>query len=164
MEETLDLNESLNLQNQLNRLKKENAKLKADLYQYELLFNGTLDAIFILDKQMNIIKANDAACKILQSQKKNLLNRSALDFLHAVPPDELNQNIHRFLERGYAKKEVAIRLDNGSVKYIEFTASKGIGEDCFFVVMRDISSKKILERERTINEKLFKDLFHRAVE
>lgn len=30
--------------------------------------------------------------------------------------------------------------------------------------MRDISSKKILERERTINEKLFKDLFHRAVE
>lgn len=45
MEETLDLNESLNLQNQLNRLKKENAKLKADLYQYELLFNGTLDAI-----------------------------------------------------------------------------------------------------------------------
>lgn len=164
MEETLDLNESLNLQNQLNRLKKENAKLKADLYQYELLFNGTLDAIFILDKQMTIIQANDAACKILQSQKKNLLNRSALDFLHAVPPDELNQNIHRFLERGYAKKEVAIRLDNGSVKYIEFTASKGIGEDCFFVVMRDISSKKILERERTINEKLFKDLFHRAVE
>ncbi|OMI25528.1 PAS domain-containing sensor histidine kinase, partial [Bacillus swezeyi] len=80
------------------------------------------------------------------------------------PPDEVNQNIHRFLERGYTKKEVAIRLDNGSVKYIEFTASKGIGEDCFFVVMRDISSKKILERERTINEKLFKDLFHRAVE
>ncbi len=70
MEETLDLNESLNLQNQLNRLKKENAKLKADLYQYELLFNGTLDAIFILDKQMNIIQANDAACKILQSQKR----------------------------------------------------------------------------------------------
>lgn len=164
MEETLDLNESLNLQNQLNRLKKENAKLKADLYQYELLFNGTLDAIFILDKQMNIIQANDAACKILQSQKKNLLDRSALDFLHAVPPDELNQSIQRFLERGYAKKEVAIRLDNGSVKYIEFTASKGIGEDCYFVVMRDISSKKILERERTINEKLFKDLFHRAVE
>ncbi|MDI5791424.1 hypothetical protein PO124_32765 [Bacillus licheniformis] len=34
-----------------------------------------------------------------------MLNRSALDFLHAVPPDELNQNIHRFLERGYAKKK-----------------------------------------------------------
>lgn len=93
-----------------------------------------------------------------------MLSRSALDFLHAVPPEELHQNVHRFLERGYAKKEAAIRLDNGSVKYIEFTANKGIKEDCFFVVMRDISSKKILERERSINEKLFKDLFHRAVE
>ncbi|MFT0802311.1 PAS domain S-box protein [Bacillus swezeyi] len=164
MEETLDLKESLNLQNQLQQLRKENEKLKADLHRYELMFNGTLDAIFILDQQMKIVQANDAACNILQSHKKNLLNRSALDFLHAVPPDEVNQNIHRFLERGYTKKEVAIRLDNGSVKYIEFTASKGIGEDCFFVVMRDISSKKILERERTINEKLFKDLFHRAVE
>ncbi|MED1738999.1 PAS domain S-box protein [Bacillus swezeyi] len=164
MEETLDLKESLNLQNQLKQLRKENEKLKADLHQYELMFNGTLDAIFILDQQMKIVQANDAACNILQSHKKNLLNRSALDFLHAIPPDEVNQNIHRFLERGYTKKEVAIRLDNGSVKYIEFTASKGIGEDCFFVVMRDISSKKILERERTINEKLFKDLFHRAVE
>ncbi|GIN66194.1 PAS domain S-box protein [Bacillus sonorensis] len=164
MAETLDLKESLHLQNQLKKLKKENEKLKADLYQYELMFNGTLDAIFILDQQMNIVQANDAACNILQSKKKNVLNRSALDFLHAVPPEELHQNVHRFLERGYAKKEAAIRLDNGSVKYIEFTANKGIKEDCFFVVMRDISSKKILERERSINEKLFKDLFHRAVE
>ena len=164
MADTLDLNESLYLQNQLKKLKLENEKLKADLYQYELLFNGTLDAIFILDQRMNIVQANDAACKILQSQKKNVLNRSALDFLHAVPPEELEQNVERFLERGYTKKEAAIRLDNGSVKYIEFTANKGIRDDCFFVVMRDISSKKILERERTINEKLFKDLFHRAVE
>ncbi|MGR3206224.1 PAS domain S-box protein [Bacillus glycinifermentans] len=164
MADTLDLNESLYLQNQLKKLKRENEKLKADLYQYELLFNGTLDAIFILDQRMNIVQANDAACKILQSQKKNVLNRSALDFLHAVPPEELEQNVERFLERGYTKKEAAIRLDNGSVKYIEFTANKGIRDDCFFVVMRDISSKKILERERTINEKLFKDLFHRAVE
>ncbi|OMI24487.1 hypothetical protein BTA30_22320, partial [Bacillus swezeyi] len=83
MEETLDLKESLNLQNQLKQLRKENKKLKADLHQYELMFNGTLDAIFILDQQMKIVQANDAACNILQSHKKNLLNRSALDFLHA---------------------------------------------------------------------------------
>lgn len=70
MAETLDLKESLHLQNQLKKLKKENEKLKADLYQYELMFNGTLDAIFILDQQMNIVQANDAACNILQSKKE----------------------------------------------------------------------------------------------
>ncbi|MFE4512258.1 sporulation two-component system sensor histidine kinase KinE, partial [Bacillus subtilis] len=49
-------------------------------------------------------------------------------------------------------------------KYIEFLAKRGIGEDFFFVVMRDISSKKILEREFSMNEQLFKDLFDRAVD
>ena len=34
----------------------------------------------------------------------------------------------------------------------------------YIVVMRDISSKKILERERSMNEQLFKDLFDRAID
>ncbi|NPC92313.1 PAS domain S-box protein [Bacillus sp. WMMC1349] len=164
MTETLDLKKSLNLQNQLKSLKDENDTLKTELHYYELMFNGTLDAIFILDEQMNIMRANNAACNILQCEKTELLNRSAIAFLHAVSPEELTRNIRCFLERGYLKREVAIRLDNGSVKYVEFTANKGVGENCIFVVMRDISSNKILERERTMNEKLFKDLFHRAVE
>ncbi|MDA7026211.1 PAS domain S-box protein [Bacillus sp. CLL-7-23] len=164
MTETLDLKKSLNLQNQLKRLKDENDTLKTELHYYEQMFNGTLDAIFILDEQMNIVRANNAACNILQCEKTELLNRSAIAFLHAVSPEELTRNIRCFLECGYLKREVAIRLDNGSIKYVEFTANKGLGENCIFVVMRDISSKKILERERTMNEKLFKDLFHRAVE
>lgn len=64
----------------------------------------------------------------------------------------------------YVKREISIQLENGETKYIEFVAEHDTMNQQYIVVMRDISSKKILERERSMNEQLFKDLFDRAID
>ncbi|KXZ12739.1 PAS domain S-box protein [Bacillus nakamurai] len=164
MAETLDLQTKESLQEQLKRLKEENDRLKNDLSRYHIIMNNTLDGIFICHKEMKIVQANEAAARMMQIEADGLLNRSVLDFLYSIPQEELNAAVKKFLEKGFLWKEVPIKLDSGATKYIEFLARDGIGEDYFFVVMRDISSKKILEREFSMNEQLFKDLFDRAVD
>ncbi|PSA92046.1 PAS domain-containing sensor histidine kinase [Bacillus atrophaeus] len=164
MAETLDLETSLQLQNQLKQLQEENDRLKKELNQHQVIVNNTLDAIFICNKEMKIVQANEAAARMLQVKPEELKARSVLDFLFAIPEEELVIAIKKFFNKGSLWKEVPIRLDSGATKYIEFLAKKESGEDSFFVVMRDISSKKILEREFSMNEQLFKDLFDRAVD
>ncbi|MCY8424482.1 sporulation two-component system sensor histidine kinase KinE [Bacillus vallismortis] len=162
--ETLDAQTNSELREELKRLKEENARLKKELNQHQVIVNNTLDAIFICDNELRIVQANEATERMLQVDSEDLKNRSVLDFLFSIPKDELNLAVKKFFKKGFLWKEVPVRLDGGTIKYIEFLAKRGIGEDFFFVVMRDISSKKILEREFSMNEQLFKDLFDRAVD
>lgn len=162
--ETLGIQTNSELREELNRLKEENARLKKELNQHQVIVNNTLDAIFICDNEMRIVQANEATERMLQVDSEDLKKRSVLDFLFSIPKDELNLSVKKFFKKGFLWKEVPIRLDCGATKYIELLAKRGIGEDFFFVVMRDISSKKILEREFSMNEQLFKDLFDRAVD
>ncbi|MDZ5720011.1 PAS domain S-box protein, partial [Bacillus sp. SXabc123] len=162
--ETLGVQTNSELREELKRLKEENVQLKKELNQHQVIVNNTLDAIFICDNEMRIVQANEATERMLQVDSEDLKKRSVLDFLFSIPKDELNLAVKKFFKKGFLWKEVPIRLDSGATKYIEFLAKRGIGEDFFFVVMRDISSKKILEREFSMNEQLFKDLFDRAVD
>ncbi|MCY8097406.1 hypothetical protein, partial [Bacillus atrophaeus] len=63
MAETLDLETSLQLQNQLKQLQEENDRLKKELNQHQVIVNNTLDAIFICNKEMKIVQANEAAAR-----------------------------------------------------------------------------------------------------
>lgn len=158
MTETLDGAEDI------RKLEKENKYLRTELMQQKMLLNKTLDAIFIFDQHLNIIQANEATCRLVQTSKEDLLNKSVLDFLYGIPKDKIECSLDLFFRKGTLRREISIQLENGETKYIEFVAEHDVLNQQYIVVMRDISSKKILERERSMNEQLFKDLFDRAID
>ncbi|AMM97013.1 PAS domain S-box protein [Bacillus pumilus] len=158
MTETLDGAEDI------RKLEKENEYLRTELMQQKMLLNKTLDAIFIFDQHLNIIQANEATCRLVQTSKEDLLNKSVLDFLYGIPKDKIECSLDLFFRKGTLRREISIQLENGETKYIEFVAEHDVLNQQYIVVMRDISSKKILERERSMNEQLFKDLFDRAID
>ncbi|MGG4236853.1 PAS domain S-box protein [Bacillus safensis] len=163
MTETLDGNR-LTPAGDIRKLEKENEYLRTELMQQKMLLNKTLDAIFIFDQHLNIIQANEATCRLVQTPKEDLLNKSVLDFLYGIPKDKIECSLDLFFRKGTLKREISIQLENGETKYIEFVAEHDTMSQQYIVVMRDISSKKILERERSMNEQLFKDLFDRAID
>lgn len=163
MTETLDGNR-LTPAGDIRKLEKENEYLRTELMQQKMLLNKTLDAIFIFDQHLNIIQANEATCRLVQTPKEDLLNKSVLDFLYGIPKDKIECSLDLFFRKGTLKREISIQLENGETKYIEFVAEHDTMNQQYIVVMRDISSKKILERERSMNEQLFKDLFDRAID
>ncbi|AZB42524.1 PAS domain S-box protein [Bacillus sp. FJAT-42376] len=152
------------LNSELNRLKNENKQLKSELSKHQVIFDQALDAIIIFDQDMNFKDANEAACKMFEEERETLLKESLYDYLAMFPNEEIKRHRDQLSERGSLNEEIIIKLKNGQLKFIEFSAKKNaIGSDDLSI-MRDVSSKKMLERERSINEKMFQDLFHRALD
>ncbi|MBD1380355.1 PAS domain-containing sensor histidine kinase [Metabacillus arenae] len=152
------------LKREILRLSEENMKLKAEVNKHKIIFNGALDAIIIFDQEMNFIDVNQAAIGMFNLSEEELKKRSLSDFLGLVPKEAIEQHRKVLAETGTLNDEIMIKLDNGQIKFLEFTAKKRAIGDYDLSIIRDISTKKMLERERTINEQLFKDLFHRAVD
>lgn len=140
------MTETLDGAKNIRKLEKENEYLRNELIQHKMLLNKTLDAIFIFDQHLNIIQANEATCRLVQTPKEDLLNKSVLDFLYGIPKNKIDCSLEIFFRKGTLKREISIQLENGETKYIEFAAEHDVVNQQYIVVMRDISSKKILER------------------
>ena len=97
------MTETLDGAKNIRKLEKENEYLRNELIQHKMLLNKTLDAIFIFDQHLNIIQANEATCRLVQTPKEDLLNKSVLDFLYGIPKTKLTARL-RFFRKGTLKR------------------------------------------------------------
>jgi len=156
--------EEQNHQQCLKLLEEENKRLKEQLNGYSIIFEWSLDAIMIFNKAGEFVDVNDATCQLFEMEKEELIGQNLQMFLELVPQDILQYQqamIHKF---GSFSDELIIKLKNGKIKHIEFSVRKDAFNGLDLAIMRDISSRKALERERTMNEFLFRDVFDRAVD
>lgn len=165
LKQTMEDNEVVILRKKLSFLERENELLKSKLYQHEAILEGALDAVAIFNEEMTFIDANSAACHMFQLTKKHLSKRKFTDFLSLLSKGEVEELLNEVrLSPDTLKHEVVVKLDNGQVKFLELSLRKQAINGYDLAMIKDVSFKKMLERERTINEQLFKDLFHRAVD
>jgi two-component system, sporulation sensor kinase E len=160
----MEVNEIVALKEQLARVKTENELLKSQLIQHENILEGALDGVAILDEHMKFIDVNSAACRMFQLTKVELCKRSLFDFLSLIPKYKINKFFDELSMNKTKEKELAIKLENGEIKFLEISLRKQAINGYDLAMLKDISFKKKLERERTINEWLFKDLFYRAAD
>jgi two-component system, sporulation sensor kinase E len=164
MSQNLSPREEKNVVVDVRLLEEENRRLKERLNSYSIIFERSLDAIVIFNKHGEFVDVNEAACKLFEMDKCELIGKKLSMFLELVPPDILmfqQSMLHKF---GSFSDELLIKLANGKVKHIEFSMKKDAFNEYDLVIMRDISAHKELERERIIHEFLFKDVFNRAVD
>ncbi|QPA31802.1 PAS domain-containing sensor histidine kinase [Thermaerobacillus caldiproteolyticus] len=161
---SLSPREEQDLMINVKSLEEENRRLKEQLNGYSIIFERSLDAIVIFNKNGEFVEVNEAACQLFEMEKEELLGKQFHMFLDLVPPDILlfqQSMLHKF---GSFSDELLLKLKNGKIKHIEFSMKKDAFNEFDLVIMRDISARKALERERIINEFLFKDVFNRAVD
>ncbi|MGG6439975.1 PAS domain S-box protein [Saccharococcus caldoxylosilyticus] len=164
MSHNLSPREEKNVVVDVRLLEEENRRLKERLNSYSIIFERSLDAIVIFNKHGEFVDVNEAACKLFEMDKCELIGKKLSMFLELVPPDILmfqQSMLHKF---GSFSDELLIKLANGKVKHIEFSMKKDAFNEYDLVIMRDISAHKALERERIMHEFLFKDVFNRAVD
>jgi two-component system, sporulation sensor kinase E len=164
MNNSLSPHEEQNLMVDVKLLEEENRRLRERLNGYSIIFERSLDAIVIFNKRGEFVDVNEAACQLFEMEKHELIGKKMTMFLDLVPPDILmfqQSMLHKF---GSFSDELLIKLRNGKVKHIEFSMKKDAFNEFDLVIMRDISARKALERERIIHEFLFKDVFNRAVD
>ncbi|KKI93933.1 sporulation kinase [Bacillus sp. SA1-12] len=164
MKQTMEENEIVTMKEKVAKLTAENELLKSKLLQYESILEGALDAVAIFDEHLKFIDVNTSACHLFQLEKTELCNRKLDDFLSLIPKNEKKELFDELYNDYTLGKELVVKLDNGQVKFIEISIRKHAINGYDLAMLKDVSFKKMLERERTINEQLFKDLFHRAVD
>lgn len=145
---------------QLSRQEME--ELSERMSRYEIILKQMTDAIILVKDDGTFVGVNEAACRLFRASQEELLQKNFQDYLYLVP-EHIFQFQKRMLRKfGAYDDELTIRLTDGELKHVQLFMRRHEQQPFDVYIIRDITSKKALERERTINETLFKDLFNHA--
>lgn len=151
------------LKDRIQALETENELFRQERNKLKVIFDRALDAIVVFDKDANFKDVNEAACAMFELSKEELVTRNIRDFLILVDECTIANQLKSLEVNGSLSEELIVTLDNGKVKIIEFDAKRHVFENGFDLsIMRDVTSKKALEKEGLVNEQMFKDVFNRS--
>lgn len=146
------------LTNKLHKLEKENRFL-------QLTFEHANDAIILFNENVEFFQVNQKACELFELSREDLLGRKLHDFLDLMSKEEVEFQEAQLDELGELKNELVVRLDNGTIKYVEYSAVRNPDESGLDIcIIRDITAKKKLEKESNKSKQMYHDVINRAVD
>jgi len=127
---------------------RDEADLERARDQYQAAFEEAFDAVYILNDDARIIKANPAAADIYGLDPAELRGRSVMEFL----PDEYSiEDVQSFIQQSNTEQEtVTITSANGTKRIIEFSTTANIVSGQHLVIARDVTNR--VEREQQLAE------------
>ncbi|MBM7555216.1 PAS domain-containing sensor histidine kinase [Halanaerobacter jeridensis] len=146
-------------------LKEKSNSLRKEKEMLNKILKTTIDGFFMLDKEGNFIKANQAYQNMIGYAEEELLNFNINDISLIMDKEEHDKHIkkiiainggNKFESLHQAKDGETINLET-SVNYVD-----DIKEGVFIVFARDISARKEKERKLKASEAKFKSYIEHA--
>ncbi len=110
--------------------------------RFRALFDNSLEGILILDQKGHFLDANPSACALLRQPRSALLGRSFVGLADNTRVEQHEKQWQRFLLQGEQKGEFAVRLPDGQVLEVEFSARAHFMPGQHLVMMHDITRRK----------------------
>ncbi len=146
------------LTKKLHQLEKENKFL-------QLTFEHANDAIILFNENVEFFQVNQKACELFELSREDLLKRKLHDFLDLMSKEEVELQEAQLDELGELKNELIVRLDNGNIKHVEYSAVRNPDESGLDIcIIRDITARKKLEQESNKSKQMYHDVINRAVD
>ncbi|MCX8045397.1 MAG: PAS domain S-box protein [Anoxybacillus gonensis] len=142
--------------------KQEKEAIDERMSRYDFMLQQVTDAMIVVKDDGTFVEVNEAACRLFRAPKEQLLRKKFQEYTYLVPEHIFQFQKQMLRKFGAYDDELVIRLADGELKHVQLFMRRHQEQQFDLYMIRDISSKKALERERTINETLFKDLFNRA--
>lgn len=120
--------------------------LAASEHRYRTLFERAGDAILIMDDDARYIDANEAAAELLGRSRDEIVGRSLNDFSVETHPDSLWT---AFKAAGETHGELRFRRPSGEIREAEFNAVASISPGLHLSVLRDVTDRRRLDKQRT---------------
>lgn len=149
-------------------------KLEESEFIFRRLYEASADPILLLDDS-GFFDCNEATLKLLgYSNKSELIGKQPWEISPEFQPDGSNSlekaflMIRKALNEGYNKFEWTHLTKDGNEVFIEVMLTPILlnGKQTFYTVMRDITEKKLSEKNLIASELKFRNLFekHSAIE
>ena len=129
--------------------KQAEANLEKEYYRSAMLFNTSLDGLFVLNLQGCLIDANQSFANMLGYSREEVLTLSIYDIDAKWTAEELRKGIQEFGQDKSVKFETLHRRKDGSLCTVEISASSvnWSGEIVQFGICRDITERKQAEQQ-----------------
>jgi PAS domain S-box-containing protein len=130
--------------------------LKESEEKYRLIIENSNDLIVILDKDLKIEYVNEeTALKLLGYQNRDIIGKSALDFIH---PDDMEKAVHTYT-KGFQSRYpiIELRFKNREECWVRFECSGQTFIDVDEKIKGLVISRDITERKSA--EERYKSLF-----
>ncbi len=127
------------------------------------LLQSINDAVYILDKNGNVVQANDTFCKMLGYTMSEILQLNAKDYNASWDQKKILSTIRELIGKTEVFELLHRRKDGSS--FDAEVSAKGVrinGEDYLLCITRDITSRKTAQIAITESEKKFRALFENA--
>lgn len=135
---------------------------EAEAQRFRLLFEHSIDAIFLADDQGRYRDANRAACAMVGYSREQLRCMNVDDLSPPSGP-RMAEIFTRYLEKGHEVSEARFRRGDGKERIAEYAAFR-IGPDQNFAVARDITKRRAAERRLRESEQRSRELYSRLQE
>lgn len=159
----MTLNKEKRLKDFDQTLKKSslNEKISKDLYKD--LFIEALEGIVFWSGNGKIVKVNEAACRIFESSKDELVTKNLKDFVY-LNNYKFIKVVDQLFERGSIRDELDFLMPNGQIKSLEFTAKLNSVDGYHMTIFRNVTDRHQMEKELRESEMKFRKVFEEALE
>ncbi len=126
--------------------------LRASEQKFRAVFEKTLDAIFIIDREGRFVEVNPAAARLTGRDEAELCQMSYHDFQGHGATTGLELLWQEFLYKGQGTGEIAFQNGEGEIKEVEFFGKADFIPGYHLAVVHDITERKRAEEARLARE------------
>ncbi|MGM0502490.1 MAG: PAS domain S-box protein [Bacillota bacterium] len=145
-------------------LKQKSENLKKEKEMLDKILETIVDGFFMLDKQGDFIRANQAYQQMVGYSEEELLKMNISEISNIETKEEAKQHIAKVIEQGQDRFESQQRCKNGEIIDLEVstTYSADINGGVFVVLAHDITKRKKKEERLKMSEAKFKSYINNA--
>ena len=138
-------------------------RLKAELRNFQKLFDLSNDLVFVGGTDSYFKKVNPAFEKIFGWSKEHLLTTSSFDFIHPDDIENTQKELYRLGEGDNTINYVQrFKAADGTYRHIEWTSSPEKGTGNIFGIGRDITQLKLKEQQLAESEEKLRIFFENS--
>jgi PAS domain S-box-containing protein len=123
--------------------------------QFKALFDNALEAVLVADDDRRYVDGNAAAAALFGVRREALLGLRVDDFAISMDVGDVDDAWRAFLEAGEQTGEITLVRPDGGLRIVEYSARAHFVPGRHLSILRDVTERRIAERERETAQNRF---------